>query len=266
MEEEKNIQIINNEQTEDAQNEIENLISEEIMAENLNKITETTKTYKEKLKELKENTELSRWQKYKEKKRLKKEEQKRKEEAKSTLQNVCETVLFFAVAMIIALVVKNYIGQPIIVDGDSMNNTLENHQVVWANKLNYTPERFDVVIIEPYEDENILYIKRIIALPGETIYIDAEDRIHITPADSNESYVLEDPYGDFFGTAFSKMIIFANNPDGSYTLGEDEYFCMGDNRYNSKDSRSLGAFTIEQIKGHAVCRIWPFNKIGDFEK
>lgn len=266
MDEEKNIQITGDEQMEAAQSKIEKFNSEEITAENLSEIIEEPKSYKEKLKEIKENPELGGWQKFKEKRRLKKEEQRRKEEAKSTFQNICETVLFFAVAMIIALVVKNYIGQPIIVDGDSMNNTLEHHQVVWANKINYTPERFDVVIIEPYEDEKTLYIKRVIALPGETIYIDEDDKIHITPADSNESYVLEDSYGDFFGTPFSKMILFANNPDGSYTLGEDEYFCLGDNRYNSKDSRSLGAFTIEQIKGHAVCRIWPLNKIGDFEK
>ncbi len=266
MDEEKNIQMTDDEKVESEQTGIEEIIAEEMKTESISEIIEVQKTYKEKLKELKENTELSAWQKFKEKRRLKKEEQRRREEAKSTLQNICETILFFAVAMIIALVIKNYIGQPIIVDGDSMNNTLKHHQVVWANKVNYTPERFDVVIIEPYDDEKTLYIKRVIALPGETIYIDAEDKIHITPADSNESYVLEDPYGDFFGTAFSKMIMFANNPDGSYTLGEDEYFCMGDNRYNSKDSRSLGAFTEDQIKGHAVLRIWPLNQIGDFEK
>lgn len=206
------------------------------------------------------------WEKHGIKKAIKKEKQRRKEEAKSTLQNVLELIAFLATAMCVALIIKNYVGQPIIVDGNSMNDTLKDHELVWANKINFEPERFDVVIVKPYDDQETLYIKRIIAMPGETIYIDQEDRIHITPPDSDESYVLYDKYGYFEGQVNSKMILYPNNPDGSYTLGEDEYFCMGDNRYDSKDSRSLGAFSSDKIKGHAVARIWPLNKIGNFDE
>ncbi|MGN0164771.1 MAG: signal peptidase I [Lachnospiraceae bacterium] len=210
--------------------------------------------------------ECSGFERWKARRAAKKEEKRRKEQEKSTLQNVLELVAFTAGALCVALIIKNYIGQPIIVDGDSMNDTLENHQVVWANKVNYEPERFDVVIILPYEGQDTLYIKRVIALPGETIYIDEDEKIHITPADSDESYILEDKYGYFSGEIRSKVIMYPNNEDGSYTLGEDEYFCMGDNRHNSKDSRLLGAFSSDQIKGHAVCRIWPLTKLGNFDK
>ena len=206
------------------------------------------------------------WEKRKIKRKIKKEKTRIKEEAKSGLQNFLELVAFTAIAACVALIVKNYVGQPIIVDGDSMNDTLEDHQLVWANKIAYEPERFDVVIVEPYEGQKTLFIKRVIAMPGETIYIDEDDKIHITPADSDESYILEDKYGYFSGAQLSKMIICPNNADGSYTLGEDEYFCMGDNRYNSNDSRALGSFSSNQIKGHAVVRLWPLNQIGNFDK
>lgn len=220
----------------------------------------------DKIDENNSSEELNWWSRYKEKRAIRKEEKRRKEEAKSLFQNICEMVAFTAIAFIIAIVVKNFIGQPIIVDGDSMNDTLSNHDLVWANKLGYEPERYDVVILEPYADKEMLYIKRVIALPGETIYIDEEDRIKIKYVGSNDFEILPDPYGYFSGIAFSKSIMYPNNEDGSYTLGEDEYFCIGDNRYNSKDSRVLGAFSSEQIKGHAVIRLWPLKKFGNFDK
>lgn len=209
---------------------------------------------------------LSRWGRWRAKRAARKEEKRRKEEEKSTFQNFCEMVAFAAGAVCVALIIKNYIGQPIIVDGDSMNDTLEDHNVVWANKINYTPERFDVVIVQPDLKEKTLFIKRVIALPGETIWIDKEGTIYIKSADSDKFETLDDPYGYFSGPEFSSIILYPNNADGSYTLGEDEYFCMGDNRYNSKDSRALGAFSAEQIKGHAVLRLWPFTKFGNFDK
>lgn len=209
---------------------------------------------------------LSWWSRRKIRRAQKKEERRRKEEEKSLFQNICEMVAFTAGAVCVALIIKNYVGQPIIVDGDSMNDTLENHNVVWANKVNYTPERYDVVIVQPYAGKKTLFIKRVIALPGETISIYDDDHILIT--DSEGEVVLDgfDPYGYFSGPIASQGILYPNNADGSYTLGEDEYFCMGDNRYNSRDSRALGAFSADQIKGHAVFRLWPLSEFGKIEQ
>lgn len=194
----------------------------------------------------------------------KKAEKKRREEEKSLLENVLETAAYAAIALCIALVLKKWIVQPIIVDGDSMNDTLENKNIVLAVKLGYEPERFDVVTLNSPADGRLL-IKRIIGLPGETIYVDENDAIWITPADG-DTYRLDDPYGYFSGMVKSKMILCPNNKDGSYTLGDDEYFCMGDNRYNSMDSRSIGGISRDEISGHAVVRLWPLTKIGDFDK
>ena len=200
--------------------------------------------------------------------RKKKEERRRKEEEKSPAQDILELIAYVAAAFCIALFIKRFVGQPVIIEGDSMNDTLENHQVVWTNKLGYDPERFDVVVVESDATDEKMFIKRVIALPGETVYVDDENKIWITPADGGETYELNDPYGYFSDMARSRKILngIANNPDGSYTCGEDEYFVMGDNRYNSNDSRALGAFKKNEIVEHAVFRLWPLTKFGNFDK
>ncbi|MDE5866261.1 MAG: signal peptidase I, partial [Lachnospiraceae bacterium] len=100
-------------------------------------------------------------------------------------------------------------------------------------------------------EERKYYIKRIIGMPGETIYIDEEGNIYINDE------ILEEGYG--------KEVI--ENPGRAYepiTLGDDEYFVMGDNRNNSSDSRdpSVGNIKRENIIGRAWLRIWPFDKFG----
>ena len=121
-----------------------------------------------------------------------------------------------------------------------------------------------------------MYIKRVVALPGETIFIDPDEKIHIIPKGGTmaDEFVPDDPYGYFSGNR--KIFIEANVSNAvvqydnvslyAYQCGSNEYFVMGDNRRNSKDSRSLGAFKRSEIIGHAVFRIWPLNKLGDFDK
>jgi signal peptidase I len=281
-------------------------------------VSEASGDKEEELKaaEAKAEETLTGFEAFKQKRKLRKEEKARKEAEKSTLQNIIETVIFAVVVFAIALFIKNFIGQPIIVDGSSMTDTLTDRDWVWANKINYTPERYDVVIVQPYltddkttseNETKTLFIKRILALPGETIYFDENDLIHIKSADSDEFETISDPYGYFAGALYSKLIapdtdkmstdytpgtytLVYNTADVlgddgvysagdnsdytysfdiyAYTLTDDEYFCVGDNRYNSHDSRSedLGAFSSKQIKGHAVFRIWPFTRFGDFDK
>ena len=208
----------------------------------------------------------------------KKEAKRKKEEAKGFWQNFFETILYFAVVILIALSIKKWVGQPVIVSGDSMNDTLNNYNFVWTNKINYTPKRFDVVTVKSAKTDNNMYIKRVIALPGETVYIDKNDKIHIIPegGTKEDGYILEDPYG-YFSDKTASQGIEVNALAGkgkftyiegclSYTCGENEYFLMGDNRHNSKDSRYLGGFKRSEIVGHAVVRIWPLNKLGNFDK
>ena len=99
--------------------------------------------------------------------------------------------------------------------------------------------------------EKTYYIKRIIGLPGETVYIDEEGKIYIDGEILTENYgkeVIVDP-----GRAYEPI-----------TLGEDEYFVMGDNRNNSSDSRDpvVGNIHRDEFIGKAWMRIWPLDKMG----
>ena len=94
-------------------------------------------------------------------------------------------------------------------------------------------------------------IKRIIGLPGETVQIDENGNIYIN------GELLEENYG-------AETIQNPGRAANPITLGDDEYFVMGDNRNNSKDSRSeeVGNVKRSQIIGRAWLRIWPLNKFG----
>ena len=112
------------------------------------------------------------------------------------------------------------------------------------------PVRYDIIVFPYQYEENTFYIKRIIGLPGETVQI-AEGEIYINGEVLRETYgreVIQDP-----GMAAEPI-----------TLGEDEYFVLGDNRNASSDSRepSVGVIHRDDIVGRAWIRIWPLNKAG----
>lgn len=141
-----------------------------------------------------------------------------------------------------------------MVDGRSMNATLNDGDNLIVEKLSYRfgdPERFDIIVFPPQESPKEHYIKRIIGLPGETVQIDAEGKIYIN------GEVLEENYG-------LETIRNAGRAAEPITLGDDEYFVLGDNRNNSKDSRSdaVGNVKRSSITGRAWLRIWPLSDIG----
>lgn len=173
-------------------------------------------------------------------------------EKKETVKEVIKTVIYFIVLLLIALFIVTFVGQRTVVDGESMENTLFHNDNLIVDKISYRfkdPERFDVIVF-PYQKRNY-FIKRIIGLPGETVYIDEDGNIFIDDVLLKENYgkeVIEEP-----GIA-SKPIV----------LGEDEYFVLGDNRNHSFDSRyyEVGNISKDKIIGKAWVRIFPFNKIG----
>lgn len=139
-----------------------------------------------------------------------------------------------------------------LVPSESMENTIMTGERLIGFRLAYLkqdPQRYDIVIFKYPDDESQLFVKRVIGLPGETVeirngnvYIDGSD----TPLDS--SFCKEAMVGDF----------------GPYTVPEDSYFVMGDNRNNSLDSRYWKNTFVsrDKIVGKAVFRYWPFSKIG----
>lgn len=184
------------------------------------------------------------------------------------------TILYILTLVVLVFLVLTYVGNRSGVLGASMEDTLHDGESVWLDKLTYRfqdPQRFDIIVF-PFQESDTYFIKRIIGLPGETVYIDPEGTIYIGTEETiykkpdgtivNEGTVLEEDYGNE-PIQESKRGIAAE----PVTLGEQEYFVMGDNRNDSKDSRheEVGPVSRDIIQGKTVFRMWPLNKIGTID-
>ena len=150
-----------------------------------------------------------------------------KEKQGFTARDFAEILLYVGLVVLISILIVTFVGQRTIVDGNSMNPTLQNGDNLIVDKLSYRfgdPQRFDIIIFPYQYKENTNYIKRIIGLPGETVQIDYSGNIYIN------GEILEEDYG-------LETILNPGNAAEPITLGPDEYFVMGDNRNNSEDSR-----------------------------
>ena len=163
------------------------------------------------------------------------------------------TAYFLAVILFSVFFIR-YIGQRTIVEGNSMLPALADGDQLVSDKASYRfrdPERFEIIFF-PYEyEEGAYYIKRIVGLPGETVRIDTDGNIYIN------GELLEEHYG-------LEPIEYAGLAEEEITLGEDEYFVLGDNRNISKDSRysDVGNIQREDIIGRVIFRIYPLYAIG----
>ena len=181
------------------------------------------------------------------------DEEPEEEPKPSKLREVLSFLAYAALVFGITFLIITFVGQRTKVSGNSMYDTLENGDNLILEKLSYRfhdPERFDIVVFRYTHRENTFYIKRVIGLPGETVQI-IDSKIYIN------GELLEENYG-------YEPIQDAKRASEPITLGEDEYFVLGDNRNDSSDSRdpAVGNVTRSQIIGKAWLRIWPLNKIG----
>ncbi len=156
--------------------------------------------------------------------------------------------MVFVVAAALAFVVRTFIFEPVRVDGSSMLNTLEDSEFMIATKFDYLmgdPERFDIVICDyPNTDDGMYRVKRVIGLPDETIEL--KKRRIVCERRARRAAVRYDAQ--------------RNGLRAVHRAG-GHYFVMGDNRNNSKDSRSpmVGALERKMIKGHVRCVVFPLN-------
>lgn len=162
-------------------------------------------------------------------------------------------LIYVAVVVGITFLIITFVGQRTYVSGSSMENTLSHGDNLIVDKLTYRfsdPQRYDIIVFPFQYEEHVYYIKRIIGLPGETVQIEDGD-IYV------DGEVLEESYG-------REVMRSAGMAEDPITLGEDEYFVLGDNRNDSMDSRdpSVGLIHRDDIIGRAWVRIWPLDKIG----
>lgn len=175
---------------------------------------------------------------------------------KKVLKELLSTGLYLLFVLCLTYTVITYVGQRTEVDGISMETTLTDGDNLIVDKLSYRfrdPKRFDIIVFPFQYKKDTFYIKRVIGLPGETVQIDQQGTIYIDGEILEESYGREVIRPENIGVAAEPV-----------TLGEDEYFVMGDNRNNSTDSRTevVGNIHKKDIVGRAWLRIWPLNKFG----
>lgn len=150
--------------------------------------------------------------------------------------------------------------------GDSMLPTLSSGDVVFTQKVSTyfkSYKRGDIVVLdganmEGYYGKEYL-IKRVVGLPGETVKIE-DGSVYIKAAGATEFYQLVENYLPA-GTKTTMMETGKKKGYNEITLGENEYYCLGDNRPVSNDSRNLGPFTADRIKAVAVIKVYPVNEI-----
>lgn len=169
-------------------------------------------------------------------------------------RNLLDWIVYLLIIVVSMFLLLNYVAQRILVDGTSMNPTLQNHDSVLIEKLSYRfgePERYDIVVFRYLQKDNTYYIKRVIGLPGETVQI-IDGYVYI-----NGERLESDIYGN-------SVMLSPGRASEPIVLGEYEYFVLGDNRNGSSDSRaeSVGNVTKSQIVGKAFLRIWPLSAIG----
>lgn len=164
-------------------------------------------------------------------------------------EEIKDWVVSILIAVVLAFFIRYFIVELYMVEGPSMRPTLVNSERLVVNKFIYRfkqPERGEVLVFKYPRDQSRDFIKRVIAIPGDTIEV-KEGRVFLNGQLLNETYILE-------------------RTRGSYplsTVPEGHVFVMGDNRNNSEDSRfkDVGFVPYTLIKGKAVIVFWPLDHI-----
>ncbi len=189
-----------------------------------------------------------------------------KKEKFNPKKELIEWLGVIASALIIVVILFGFVFRVAVISGDSMKNTLFGGDVVVITNLNYTPKRGDIVVVsrnaentpDSMRDENGPIIKRVIATEFQIVNIDFETgTVYVDNMPLDEPYI-STPTTDQYDVKFPVKV-----PEGCV-------FVLGDNRGVSLDSRSSrigdgGMIDTRYILGHAVYRMFPFDRMGGLE-
>lgn len=185
------------------------------------------------------------------------EVEKKQGGAQSVVKEILGWVIPFASALVVALLLKNYVIINADIPTGSMENTIMPGNRLIGSRLSYLkdgPERGDIVIFRYPDNEEELYVKRVIGLPGETVDI-RDGHIYI---DGSEVPLTEDYLKEEWTVATG---------DYHFQVPEDSYLMLGDNRNDSWDARYWNNTYVqrEKILGKAVVIYWPLQNVGKLE-
>ena len=185
----------------------------------------------------------------------------------SLKKEIWEWVQAIVIALVVALLLRNYVLTLAKVSGESMEPTLQHADRLYVNRMAYTPKKGDVVIFEPASDPGRPYIKRVIATEGDKLYIDfSNGKVYLNDELLDEPYISEPT--KLTGSYIEFLMLSGNySKENPIEIKEGYFWAMGDNRNASKDSRELGQIPVDELIGHAVFRFWPLNNLGtvDFD-
>lgn len=175
------------------------------------------------------------------------------EESRSIFRELMGWIVYILIIVGLTTVIITFVGQRTRVSGQSMEPTLHDGDNLIVDKISYRfrdPKRYEIIVFPYKYEEKTYYIKRIIGLPGERVQV-IDGYVYINGEQLDEHYGKE-------------VMETSGIADHEITLGDDEYFVLGDNRNHSSDSRdaSVGILKREDLMGRAWVRIWPLNRIG----
>ena len=189
----------------------------------------------------------------------------KKENKKGFASSIFEWLDVVVASVVVGVILFTFVFRMVAIDGDSMNNTLLDGERVIITNMFYKPERGDIVVISRNMENSSVegsyeepIIKRVIATEGDMVDIDFENGIvYVNNEALKEDYIKEPTY---------------RKADVKFPLvvKENCVFVLGDNRNDSKDSRTTqigdnGLIDVKYILGHAVLRVFPLNKFGGID-
>ncbi|WHY75290.1 signal peptidase I [Neobacillus sp. WH10] len=159
-------------------------------------------------------------------------------------------------ALVLVFIIRSFFFTPIVVDGASMNPTLQDEDRMIVTKIG-EPKRFDIVVFHAPDGKD--YIKRVIGLPGDRIEY-KNDVLYINGKAYNEIYLEKYKKGINEGTLTDSFTL-KDTAVGSDTVPKGCLFVMGDNRRHSTDSRHIGAIPMEKVIGTTNVVFYPIKEI-----
>ncbi|MCL6572902.1 MAG: signal peptidase I [Bacillus sp. (in: Bacteria)] len=164
-------------------------------------------------------------------------------------------------ALVLAVIIRSFFFTPIVVDGASMNPTLQNRDRMIVTKIG-EPNRFDIVVFHAPDGKD--YIKRVIGIPGDKIEY-KNDVLYVNGKAYDEPYLKSYKDKIIQGTLTDSFTL-KETVVGSETVPKGHLFVLGDNRRHSTDSRHIGAIPLEKLIGTTKIVYYPINEIKIIKK
>jgi signal peptidase I len=174
----------------------------------------------------------------------------REKKEESFIRWLGELIVMVGLAFVLAMGIKTFV-QPFVIPSGSMEPTLMIEDRVLVNKFLYRigePKQGDIVVFVSPSDKSIDYIKRVVAVGGQTVNVD-DGRVSV------DGKLLDEPY-------VNKEVVDHYSATGPVVVPAGQVFLMGDNRTNSRDSRYFGPRPVSELLGRAFAIYWPVGRLG----